>query len=185
MPQGYNNGAGGYGGSSMPDYSAPPPQHSPYGGQQQGYGAPQPDYNAQQQSYGASPNPYGGSPNPYGAASPAHQQQYGQQSYPGQEGAPDQQPQQYDEHGNPLPPGERGIGTMAMGGLAGFAGNKMMGNHGGGMKAAFGGAALAQGGKVSRGGQWRARTLADTTLDAHGPPEQEQEAQRRTRRRLQ
>ncbi|PWN96898.1 hypothetical protein FA09DRAFT_71535 [Tilletiopsis washingtonensis] len=114
----------GPGGSSMPMPDTGASYNSPYP-------PPVP------QGYNNGAGGYGGSSMPDYSAPPPQHSPYG-----------DQQPQQYDEHGNPLPPGERGIGTMAMGGLAGFAGNKMMGNHGGGMKAAFGGAALAQGGKM-------------------------------------
>lgn len=38
---------------------------------------------------------------------------------------------------------------MALGGIAGFAGNKLMGGHGGGLASAGAGALLAQGGKMA------------------------------------
>lgn len=53
---------------------------------------------------------------------------------------------QYDEHGNPIP-GERGIGTMAAGAAAGWAGNKMTGGHMGTFGSIAGGAIMAQVGK--------------------------------------
>jgi len=161
----YNSGYPNPGQAPQSTYPGGPPQQdynqqSSYPGQgQQSYG---------QQSYGQgqqSPYPqpgqggaYGqGSPAPYGQAPPQQggegssyyggqqgqqQSQYGQQDQR-QDGQ--QQEVQYDENGNPLPPGERGVGTMALGGAAGFIGNKMTGGHMGGFSSIAGGAMAAQG----------------------------------------
>jgi hypothetical protein len=53
---------------------------------------------------------------------------------------------QYDQNGNPID-GERGLGTMAAGAAAGWAGNKMTGGHMGGFSSMASGAILAQVGK--------------------------------------
>lgn len=53
---------------------------------------------------------------------------------------------QYDAQGNPID-GERGLGTMAAGAAAGWAGNKMTGGHMGGFSSMASGAILAQVGK--------------------------------------
>lgn len=61
-----------------------------------------------------------------------------------------QQPQQvqYDAQGNPIPmDGERGLGTMAVGGMTAWGANRLTGNKVGGGKSFFGGAILAQVGK--------------------------------------
>ena len=54
---------------------------------------------------------------------------------------------QYDANGTPID-GERGIGTMAAGAAAGWAGNKMAGGHMGGFSSMASGAILAQVGKT-------------------------------------
>lgn len=53
---------------------------------------------------------------------------------------------QYDQNGQPIE-GERGLGTMAAGAAAGWAGNKMTGGHMGTFGSMAGGAILAQVGK--------------------------------------
>lgn len=92
-----------------------------YPSQQPGYGA---DYGSERSNYpGQSYNDYGSQNNSshyngpssgYGVQSSNYPNQ-GQGQYQGQ--GQDQQQVQYDENGNPLPPGERGVGTMAVGAL--------------------------------------------------------------------
>lgn len=144
--------AGGFGGypEAQPNYGAPPEQSS-YGypsssGAPSGYpSSPYGQAAEPQQNRGHASDYYSSPPAQGQYGQPAHQSQYGQQ--PGGAGQEGQAEVQYDEHGNPLPPGERGIGTMALGGVAGFAGSKLLGG-GGGMKAAIGGALAAQGAKM-------------------------------------
>lgn len=135
-PGGPQSSSGGYQssypGGPQPSYPGGPPSSynsAPgyYDSHASNYNPPSPyggpPVNANHSSYGNSP-----SPSPY-----AHQQQQG--------------PTQYDEHGNPVD-GERGLGTMAAGAAAGWAGNKMTGGHMGTFGSMASGAILAQVGKM-------------------------------------
>lgn len=125
---------GGGGGSGFPSADTRgaigyPGQGDPsnYPGQGGGYTSG-PDYGSNQSSYPGAGGPgygnnsqgqYGGSPD-YGASSQSYYN--GAQSGPGYQspqGGGQEQQVQYDENGNPLPPGERGIGTMALGAVGG------------------------------------------------------------------
>lgn len=134
-PNAYNNGGGdgGYGGGYQQGgypqgggYGGPPPpQAGGYGQQSQypqgggGYGGPP----SGDSNYGGSPAPYGAGPQAhqqpsYGAGPPQSQGSAGE-FYGGQQGGAaggaGGQAQAYDENGNYIPEGERGLGTMAMG----------------------------------------------------------------------
>jgi hypothetical protein len=102
-------------------------QPSGYPGQGQGYSSGGPDYGNNNQSsypgsygpgYGNSQGQYGSGPD-YGASSQSYYS--GAPSGPGYQSPQNGQEQQvqYDENGNPLPSGERGIGTMALGAVGG------------------------------------------------------------------
>ncbi|CAO1614515.1 unnamed protein product [Jaminaea pallidilutea] len=145
-PQGHSTYPGGPGGFNAPGGSSSPyPPHQPAQS-----ASPYPEH----ASGGYGERQGGGEANSYYGSAPGHHEQqqssYQQQQYqqPGQQQQQQQQPVQYDEYGNPIE-GERGIGTMAMGGLAGFAGNKLMGGGHGSMASMGTGALLAQGGKMA------------------------------------
>lgn len=145
FPEPFGNNHGAY--PSQPSYGAPAYGAPAYGAP--AYGASSP-YGAAQQQGG-----YGGYPTPgqqdYRAEGSQASSFYGQQGAAGPQLASqehDGQERQLDEHGNPIEPGERGLGTMAGGAVAGFAANKMTGEHHGKFKSAIGGAILAQGAKM-------------------------------------
>ncbi|SJX62999.1 uncharacterized protein SRS1_13822 [Sporisorium reilianum f. sp. reilianum] len=129
-----SSSSGGYHQSSYP------------GGPQSSYpGAPPSSYNSAP-GYDSHASSNYNSPSPYGAPATANQAPYNNASYPQQQHQ-QQGPTQYDEHGNPVD-GERGIGTMAAGAAAGWAGNKMTGGHMGTFGSMASGAILAQVGKM-------------------------------------
>lgn len=158
-PFGGNNQGGypaqqAYGAPSYGGYGQPEPQQ--YGQPQPGYGGGYPHQQGgypHHQSYGQQPDyaSQSGSQNASyqgGGESSAYQ---GSTTGTDPYGQPQDQPQDrvaYDEHGNPIEGGERGLGTMAMGAAAGFGANKLSGGHGGNFSSAIGGALLAQGAKM-------------------------------------
>ncbi|PWN47261.1 hypothetical protein IE53DRAFT_413156 [Violaceomyces palustris] len=151
-PSSYPGGPGsGYPGAPQSSYPGGP--QSSYPGadpSQSSYpGAPQSSYPGGPGGFAPPTNEYRG--NDYAGGQPPYQ---GNPSYnspppsqPGYDNQHQQEPVQYDEQGNPLPPGERGLGTMAAGAAAGWGINKMSGGHMGGFTSMAGGAIAAQVGK--------------------------------------
>ncbi len=139
----YNNGGSqsSYPGDPLSSQSGPSSYSSyPGGAQQSSYGAQSSPYpNSNTQGY-QQHNSYNNNNDANSYGGPPSNPSYGNSSgYPQQQG-----PMQYDQNGNPLPEGERGLGTMAAGAAAGWAGNKMTGGHMGTFGSMAGGAILAQ-----------------------------------------
>ncbi|KAK0536447.1 hypothetical protein OC834_001162 [Tilletia horrida] len=151
----YPGGQSSYPGGPGPDYNSSYPQQSSYpGSQQQQSSYPGSTYPG---SYSNNSDSYGGQRSDYGSPSggsgyqgqggyqpPNHNQSQGGYQPPNQ----GQQQVQYDANGQPIDPatGERGLGTMAIGAMGGWAANKASGGHHG-AASAIGGAIVAQVGK--------------------------------------